>query len=370
MAVNADLITGLIRKIAPEYYAEEIDNNGININLHNENVTGVLVCLDITEEIAKEAAEKNCNYVFAHHPLFFDPISVIDNKTHVGRVAELLIKNDISLYCAHTSTDAALYGLSGYLADIFGLKNRRTLEPTYKSSHCKIAVTAPKEDAQKIRDAFAKAGAGVLDNYSHCTYSMEGVGTFRPNDRANPHIGSANVTEMVEEVLVQALCAEEDVEKTVAAIKAAHPYEVPAIDVFLLMNPELEEAGIGIIGELEEKITAGRAVDMLKEAVGVPSVRFKGDLNGMIRTIAVCGGAGGYLTKTAELMGAELYITGEIKHNHYMESKINLCEAGHFDTEKCFCELFAPRLQKALNDVQCNVPVFITERLERMYINY
>jgi hypothetical protein len=101
----------------------------------------------------------------------------------------------------------------------------------------KIVVTAPVgEVADNIRQAIGEAGGGKVGNYSFCSYSVRGVGRFLPGDGAHPAIGEVGKLEEVEEERIEITCADELVSDVVAAIRAVHSYEEPAIDIYLLEN--------------------------------------------------------------------------------------------------------------------------------------
>lgn len=96
----------------------------------------------------------------------------------------------------------------------------------------KIVVYVPGTHAEALRDAMGSAGAGRIGNYSHCTFTIKGVGRFRPEEGANPAIGSIGTLEEVEEDRIETVCAEECLPAVLAAIKSTHPYEEPATDVY------------------------------------------------------------------------------------------------------------------------------------------
>ena len=100
----------------------------------------------------------------------------------------------------------------------------------------KIAVYVPVDYAQKMRDVLANNGAGQIGNYDSCSFSVKGTGRFRPLSGANPHIGSVGETEEVPEEKIEVICPIEKKESLLKAIKEAHPYEEPAIDVYPLLN--------------------------------------------------------------------------------------------------------------------------------------
>ena len=96
----------------------------------------------------------------------------------------------------------------------------------------KIVVYVPKTHADAVRDALGDAGAGRIGNYSHCTFSVKGTGRFRPEAGADPAIGAVGRLEAVSEERIETVCREEHLEAALRAIKAAHPYEEPAVDVY------------------------------------------------------------------------------------------------------------------------------------------
>lgn len=108
----------------------------------------------------------------------------------------------------------------------------------FEIKRVKIAVTVPVEDVDKIRNAVCDAGAGVIGEYSFCTMSSKCIGTFMPSDEANPYIGDNNVKEYVEEEKLEVVCEVEKVKKVLTALRDAHPYEEPAIDIYPLIDED------------------------------------------------------------------------------------------------------------------------------------
>lgn len=100
-----------------------------------------------------------------------------------------------------------------------------------ESEYVKIMVGVPIASADKVRQAMGEAGAGVQGNYKFCSFSFAGTGRFLPTDGARPAIGSVGKAEEVAEETIATICHKNLVEKVIAAIKSAHPYEEPAIDI-------------------------------------------------------------------------------------------------------------------------------------------
>ena len=96
----------------------------------------------------------------------------------------------------------------------------------------KIVVYVPEDQATALRKAMGEAGAGIIGNYDHCTFTIKGTGRFRPNEKANPTIGSAGRIEEVNEDRIETVCEPDKLEAVLAAIRATHPYEEPATDVY------------------------------------------------------------------------------------------------------------------------------------------
>lgn len=102
----------------------------------------------------------------------------------------------------------------------------------------KIVVFVPLTHADKVREAIGKAGGGELGNYSYCSFSSRGVGRFKPNEKAKPHIGKANELEKVEEERIEVTCPKNMAKDVIKAIKKVHPYEEVALDVYPLIDED------------------------------------------------------------------------------------------------------------------------------------
>lgn len=100
----------------------------------------------------------------------------------------------------------------------------------------KIVIYVPITHAGKVRQVLAESGAGYIGNYDYCSFSMKGVGRFRPNYAAKPFIGEPGKIEEVEEERIETICPFEKLEEVLKAVKAVHPYEEPSIDIYPLLN--------------------------------------------------------------------------------------------------------------------------------------
>ena len=98
----------------------------------------------------------------------------------------------------------------------------------------KIVTFVPIKDADKIRMAMGDAGAGILGNYHHASFSSRGIGRFIPSKGAKPHVGQLGQLTEVEEERIEVICSEEKIKDVVRAIKSNHPYEEIPIEVYKL----------------------------------------------------------------------------------------------------------------------------------------
>ena len=102
----------------------------------------------------------------------------------------------------------------------------------------KIVVFVPITHTDKVREEIGKAGGGIIGNYDNCSFSSVGIGRFRPNEKANPHIGKANILEKVEEEKIEFICPRDKAKKIIKAIRKVHPYEEVAMDIYPLISEE------------------------------------------------------------------------------------------------------------------------------------
>ncbi|MDB5170280.1 MAG: hypothetical protein JWN82_676 [Candidatus Saccharibacteria bacterium] len=100
----------------------------------------------------------------------------------------------------------------------------------------KLVVFVPEEDADEVRQALGEAGAGKIGEYSFCSYSVKGIGRFKPSDNANPHIGVAGKLEAVDEERIEVACEKSQAAEIIAVIKEVHPYEEVVIDIYPMLS--------------------------------------------------------------------------------------------------------------------------------------
>lgn len=344
--MKASHIAARIEACAPKALAESWDNPGFQIGSPDLPVERVLLTLDVTPETITEAVEKGAQMIVAHHPFFFKGLKQIDTDTAKGKMIRDALKNDIVVYAAHTNIDKAAHGLSDYVAARIGLEDRKPLVPEKSAqTYCKLVVYAPREYAEAVARALGDAGAGATDAlYSHCTFRAPGQGTFMPLEGAKPFTGETNTLATVDETRVETVVDKKDVGRVLSAVRRVHPYEVFAYDLFPVeIRQTAAQDGLGVIGRLAQKESAAGFAARVKKALDVTALRSAGPVPETVRTVALCTGSGAEFIELAKKKGADVYITGDLKHHDAQraaECGLWVLDAGHYGTEKHVTALF------------------------------
>ncbi|MFZ7119887.1 MAG: Nif3-like dinuclear metal center hexameric protein [Eubacteriaceae bacterium] len=348
MSVKCQQIISIIEDIAPKKLAEEWDNVGLLIGTTYMNIERVLVCLDINEEVVNEAIEKKVNLIISHHPLLFSPIQNIRWDNYKGKLIKELITNEIGVYCAHTNLDISSNGLNYWLSEMFQLQDIQVLKKINEEKMYKFVVFVPKSEIDAIKTELAKQGAGWTGNYSHCSFSSLGIGSFKPLEGSQPYRGSVNKIENIDEYRLETIIKEKDLFKTIKAVIKKHPYEEVAYDVYPLINKGLCE-GLGVIGELSTEVDTRNFIKQVKNTLSIESLRASGKVPSKIKKVAICSGAGASLISKAKFSGADIFITGDLKyHDGQLAHELGLfvLDAGHYNTEIIMIECLADYLNK------------------------
>jgi dinuclear metal center YbgI/SA1388 family protein len=339
-------ITDVLEAFAPLALQESYDNAGLLVGDPDMEVKGLLVTLDVTSEVLKEAMQHNLNMIVAHHPFIFSGLKKITGKNDIEKCLITAIKNDIAIYASHTNTDAAANGLNHKFCDLLQLKNCRTLSPM-NDTLIKLVTFVPSDHAGKVRQTIFDAGAGHIGNYDCCSYNLEGQGTFRALEGTHPYVGEKGALHFEKEVRIETVLPSFLQHKVVEAMIKAHPYEEVAYDVYPLKN-RWNGAGTGMIGELDEPLAEAEFFHKLKETLNVSVVRHTVFSGKPVKKVALCGGAGSFLIGDAIQAQADVFITGEIKYHDFFkaENKIILADIGHFESEQFVKEVFGQLLQE------------------------
>lgn len=329
-----------IEQLAPLALQENFDNSGVQIGDINQEASGVLLCIDVTENVISEAINLGCNLIVAHHPIAFRSFKSLTGKTYVERCMIQACKHDIVLYAAHTNLDNATGGINSRLADMLSLQNVRMLSPM-PHNLLKMVTFVPVAYADTVRNALYNAGAGNVGNYDSVSYNLEGKGTFRAGENANPFCGQIGEVHLEDEVRIETILPRYKMNEAISALVAVHPYEEPVYDFYALENT-WAQAGSGVVGTLPEEMEEEDFLFLLKDVFRLHTLMHSPFRGKPVRDVALCGGSGAFLIKNAIAYGADVFVTGEAKYNDFydVEDKLLLATIGHYESEICSKEIF------------------------------
>lgn len=356
------VIDKLIRHIeewAPPGVAWDKDNVGLLVGSGGKDVKNIFLCLELNEKALKEAIKKNCNFIFTHHPFIFNPIKKLNTqKDSKAALIEKLIKNNIALYSAHTNLDYSQEGVSFQLAGLLKLEDVKFLKP-FESNQFKIVVFVPEKNLNSVSEAIFNSGGGNIGEYSNCSYRINGEGTFKGSQNSNPVIGKKNVLEKVDEIRLEVTVNSWNLNKVINAMLKVHPYEEPAYDVYPLINAN-NNFGEGAIGTLKNEMNEPAFIKHVCKSLKAQGIRFSHGNNKKISRVAVCGGAGADLIKSAISAGADAYITADIKYHAFQENenKLLLIDAGHYETEIHALKMVKKKFEKYISPEKIKVNLF------------
>lgn len=351
---------------APLPLQDGFDNAGLQVGLTDAEVTGVLLCLDVTEAVVDEAVALGCNLIVSHHPLIFSPLKRVTGVTYVERCVIKALANGIAVYSAHTNLDNAPGGVNYRIAAKLGLQNVKILVPK-EGALLKLSVYVPVAHADAVRSALFAAGCGNIGNYGSCSYNAVGYGTFEAGEGANPFCGSVGSLHKEEEVRIDTIMPAYIKGRVVKALLAAHPYEEPAFDIYPLQN-SWDSVGAGIVGELPVAVDETAFLRQVKDTFSVGSVRHTGLLGKPVKRVALCGGAGGSFAGAAVAAGADVYITGEARYHDLFnyEGKMVVAVIGHYESEQFTMEIFKEIISGACPQVQVKTTSVCTNPIHYM----
>ena len=352
------VVAGLDAAYPPDL-AESWDAVGLVCGDSDDAVTSALVCVDVTEAVVDEALASGAELIVAHHPLLLRGVETVAASTSKGKLIHRLIRGGCALYTAHTNADKVRGGVSDALADLLGVHDTVPLAPEPLRPLDKWVVMVPEGSAEQVSEAMFSAGAGAIGDYRDCQWSVVGTGQFRPVGGAAPAIGSVGELTRVDEDRVEVVAPRNRRGAVLRALRGAHPYEEPAFDVFAQAALD-SDIGLGRVGRLAAPIPLRDFVTRTAEVLPrTPwGIRAAGDPDAVVSTVAVCGGSGDSLIDAATAAGADVYVTGDLRHHVVDESLRSgspaLIDAGHWATEFPWC-VSAVEL---LADIGCRATVF------------
>tara|TARA_R110000868_G_scaffold3388_4_gene21885 strand:- start:868 stop:1962 length:1095 start_codon:yes stop_codon:yes gene_type:complete len=339
-----------LEEFTPLDYAEDFDNVGLLVGNKNENLTGILVTLDTLETIVDEAIQTKCNLIVSFHPIIFNGLKKITGKTYVERVVLKAIKHDIAIYAIHTALDSSFQGVNDMICNQLELINKHILIPQVQTIK-KLTTFIPKDEAEKLRQALFKIGAGNIGNYSNCSFNVEGLGTYKGNDASHPTKGEKGVFHTEEETQITITFAKHLEGEVLKTLFKSHSYEEVAYEISTLENKN-QHIGMGMLGDLKDPMDEKRFLSYLKNKMNTQVIRHSNLLGKPIKKIAVLGGSGSFAIENAKASGADVFITADLKYHDFFKAENNmlLADIGHYESEQFTKNLLVAFLTKKITN--------------------
>ena len=357
-------ILNYFEEIAPFSLQESYDNSGLQIGNPKDEITSVLITLDVTEKIVDEAIKKEANLIISHHPLIFKSIKTITGENFIERIIIKAIQNKISIIAVHTNIDNISEGVNKQLCKKLNLKNCKILSPI--SNELKKFVTfVPKEYIEQVQKAIFEAGAGHIGEYDMCSFNTKGHGTFRANNNANPFVGKKNNLHIEQEIRLETIFPKYLTHKIIEALLKAHPYEEVAYDIYPIDN-QFNMVGSGMLGELEKSVSEKDFLEKLKIELDLKIIKHTKLLNKKIKKVAFCGGSGSFLLKNAIKKKADIFISADFSYHNFFDAdnKLIIADIGHYESEKYTKQLFFDIITKKFSNFVVQISKINTNPIE------
>ncbi len=346
-------IIDILNDLAPHHLSEPWDRTGLQVGDPAWHIRRGLLCIDLTPQVLQEAITAATSLIVAYHPPIFSPLPAVTSRDAKQRIILEAARHKIAVYSPHTALDAAAGGVNDWLCDGLGSGKRRPIRSAESAGRVsyKLVTFVPDQHADRLRAALSAAGAGVIGDYTHCSFNMTGEGTFYGGASTQPVIGQAGRLERVAELRIEMVCSAAVVKQVIAALRQAHPYQEPAFDLYRVETLAVadDEVGQGRVMTLDQPITLATLIQRVKNhlrvshlEVAMPRGRSR------IQRIGLCAGAGGsLLTEAGEI---DAFLTGEMRHHDVLAARtagLAVLLAGHTQTERPYLKVFRRRITAA-----------------------
>ena len=347
MSARLGDIVNLLESRYPSAWAVTGDRVGLEVGHPDQEIEAILVALEATLDLVAEAGQRGAQLLLTHHPLLYQPLKDVREDRPGGHLVAALVRAGLALVSCHTNLDIAPGGLNDYLAQRLGLTDVEVLSPTTRDPWYKLVVFVPAGYEDRVRQALGDAGLGVIGRYSHCAFASPGEGSYRPLSGAQPFAGEVGQLSRAAEFRLELLAPESLLPAALTRLQEAHPYEEVAYDIYPLRHPGTA-LGLGRIGTWPEARPFPQVIAALKEMFGVDTVQVWGRPPAQVQRLALCSGSGGDLLADARNRGAQVYLTGEVRHHQVWprpQDGLAVVAVGHYVSEVIFMEPWSRQLQ-------------------------
>jgi len=341
MSITNRDVSGLIEKVAPLETAADWDRVGYQCGNPDETLETAVIALDVREETIRLAVKENAGLIISHHPLIFRPLERIDPRQSPGKELSELLANRIALYVGHTNVDASPeVSMNATIGRLLELQNVSCMAAPHQSPSVKLVTFVPQEKVDEVRAALSEAGAGVIGDYTHCSFSSTGTGSFLGSSDTDPAVGSKGQLERVDEIRLEMICPKNGLDRILSSLWESHPYEEVAYDLYPTAGYQTDKHFLWR-GELQAEMTLHEFANLVRNTLsdGVAPVKFAGDPGRQVRKITWCSGGGKSLIEVLSGEETDVYLTGDTGHHdalNLLSRGISLVDIDHYYSEWFF----------------------------------
>lgn len=352
---------------APSALAESWDNVGLLIGSARSKTSGVVVATDLSSEVLKIAKRKRYSLIVVHHPTIFPRQKGISRLIRASEPDDSLsslmiesIESGVSIASCHTNFDRCSIEVADAVAREVGFKSIGRVFEEGGEPIKKLVVFVPETHVDSVRVALSNAGAGQIGRYDSCSFETRGTGTFRALEGANPTIGKKHRVESVKESRLELVFPAGRRSQVLRALRASHPYEEIAYDLFSVDQSPSREGlvrgiGYGVYGDFASQVSLAAALSRVKKtfkvksALVTPAISSFGK-NKKIKRVAFTPGKGSSFASAVRSSNCDLFVTGELGYHAALElarSGVSTIELGHRESEYFFAPTIASWLREA-----------------------
>ena len=335
----------ILESHAPSSTSESWDNAGLLVGDPSWETEEVVVCIDLTKEAIAAARKAGYRLIVNHHPCIF-PKSRGLSTIKAGRGKESLvfeaIRHGIAVAAYHTGFDRCALEVVEKISSGLGVTPKGRLFDHARGTLSKLVVYVPKTHEEDVRASLAEAGAGHLGNYDSCSFVSEGKGRFRGSEASRPFFGKPGKLEIAAEMRIETIFPRGLERSVVEAMRAAHPYEEIAYDIYPVEQAPsrvglAKGVGYGFWGEFARPKPFSEVVKDVKTLFQANEFQLTEPAPRSVRRLAFAAGKGSSVVDSAAEAGCDLLITGEVDyHDALRAAPMAVLELGHRESERFF----------------------------------
>lgn len=332
----------------PSGTAEKWDNVGLLVgdSRSDAKLNGAVISIDLTAEAVRTAKRLGYRLIVNHHPCIFPKSSGIPRVTGSGSTALVYeaARAGIAVISTHTNFDRSALEIPEAVSSALGFKPIGRLYEGDEAEFVKLVVFVPEGHLEKVRDAVCAAGAGKIGRYDTCAFAVSGEGTFRGSADTKPFLGKPGRLERAREARLETVFPRGLKKRVLAAMRAAHPYEEIAYDLYRVeQEPSavglVSGLGYGVYGDFPKPLPFEEVARRIRKAFGISGFILTEPAPKRVKRVGFVAGKGASFSGSAGRVGCDLFITGEAGYHVAREAAtdgVAVMEIGHRESEVFF----------------------------------